>query len=225
MMRFNKYLLPAVAIAALLGTILTAQVMGYWQTSGREMIDPNAELTSSDIKGWMDLEYISEGFDIPPDELRALLGLPPDTPGYTAMKDIEHVIEVREARVLIADYLGEEYEHEEHEEEPPVVAPTELAPTPEPTHVPGSGRGDGSGSGPTPLPPGQILPATDIKGRMTLQEVSDQCAMPLDVLYTELGLPDSLSPDTVLRNVAAQVDGFEVSVVREVVAVYQTAHP
>jgi hypothetical protein len=230
--RFNKYLMPAVAIVALLGTVLTAKVLGYWQTSGRQMIDPNAELTSRDIRGWMDLEYISEGYDIPLSELRALLGLPPDTPGHTALKDIEHVVEVSTVRVLIADHLGEETHgrEEEPQDEPTAVPPTAPSPTPvpvetEPTHVPGSGRGSGTGAGHTPLPPGQTLPAADIKGRMTLQEVSEQCAIPLDVLYAELGLPDGLSPNTVLRDVGSQVAGFEVSAVRDIVATYQAAHP
>ncbi len=44
---------------------------------------------------------------------------------------------------------------------------------------------------------------------MTLQEVSEQCNVPLDVLYAELGLPDDLLPNTILRDVKLQVDGFE----------------
>ena len=52
--------------------------------------------------------------------------------------------------------------------------------------------GDGTGLGPTPLPPGQVLPADQIKGRMTLREVSDQCAVPLDQLLAALNLPPIL---------------------------------
>ena len=43
-----------------------------------------------------------------------------------------------------------------------------------------------------PLPAGQVLPASQIKGKMTLREISEQCAVPLDALIKEL----KLSPDT-----------------------------
>ena len=54
----------------------------------------------------------------------------------------------------------------------------------------------GDGTGPTPLPEGQILPADQIKGRMTLREVSDQCAVDLDALLAALNLPQDTDPDT-----------------------------
>ena len=35
-------------------------------------------------------------------------------------------------------------------------------------------------------PLGQVLPGSEIKGTMILQQVSEQCGVPLDVLYREL---------------------------------------
>ena len=72
-----------------------------------------------------------------------------------------------------------------------------------------------------PLPPGQILPAAQIKGRMTLGEVSEQCDVPLERLIDELGIPANTSANLVLRDLVAQIEGFEVSRVREVVAALQ----
>ena len=190
-MQINKYLMPAAAVIALLGTIFVAKLAGYWQTSGREMIDPTRPLTSADIRGWMPLEYLSEKLDTPHNALCDILDIPSSTPPHTPLKDLEDVIEVSEVRTLVAEYLGEapsEHEKEEtHIEATSTVAP--ATPTPIPTktqveHLPGSGQGTGAGTGPgpTPLPPGQILPAAEIKGRMTLQEVSEQCGVPLEVL-------------------------------------------
>jgi hypothetical protein len=71
------------------------------------------------------------------------------------------------------------------------------------------------------LPAGQILPAAQIKGRMTLQEVSDQCGVPLETIYAELGLSQDVAPGTILRDLAGQIEGFEVQRVREVVAAHQ----
>ena len=56
---------------------------------------------------------------------------------------------------------------------------------------------------------------------MTLQEVSEQCLVPLDVLYSELGLPDGISAGTALKDLVAQFPELEIESVREVVASYQ----
>jgi hypothetical protein len=59
--------------------------------------------------------------------------------------------------------------------------------------------GDGTGVGPTPLPPGQVLPADQIKGRMTLREVAEQCAVPLDQLLAALNLPTTTDSDVAIK--------------------------
>jgi len=228
-MRVNKFVMPVVVIVALLGTVFTGKAFGYWQTSGRDMIDPTQPLTSGDIRGWMPLEYLMEQMDLSQDELYAMLGLPPDTPPPTPLKDLESIIEVKvsEVRRIIAEHLGEplvEHEDEAHGEATPTLAPTA---TPVPTVEHGSGRGQGAGSGgdegagPTPLPAGQILPAAEIRGRMTLEEVSGQCGVRLETIYAGLGLSKDIAPGTILRDLAGQIEGFEVQRVREVVAAHQ----
>ena len=232
-MRVNKYWMPIVTIVTLLGAVLTAKAVGVWQTSGRDMIDPTQPLASADIRGWMPLEYLMERLDLSQNQLYDLLGLPASTPPSTPLKDLEDVIEVSEVRAILAEHLGEtlpDHEPDDHEATPtPEPVPTEI-PTPLGTpmpasqdeHVPGQGQGQGqglgTGTGPTPLPPGQVLPAADIKGRMTLREVSDQCGVPLADLYRVLELPEDISADVSLRTLSEQIDGFEVSVVRGVVA-------
>ena len=68
---------------------------------------------------------------------------------------------------------------------------------------------------------GQVLPASEIKDSLTLQQVSDQCAIPLDVLYQELKLPSDLAPSTALKDISSTVSGFEITLVRDLVAAYQ----
>ena len=66
--------------------------------------------------------------------------------------------------------------------------------------------------------PGSITP-TFITGTMTLKEVSDQFNIPLNTLYSHLGLSlKKISPDTQCRQLKSMVDpGFHTSRVREVV--------
>ena len=213
-MPVNKYLMPIIAIVTLLGSIITARAIGAWQTSGRDMIDPTEPLTSADIKGWMPLEYLVERLDLTQQELYALLGLPINTSPGTPLKDMEDILEVSEVRAIIAEHLGEA-----------TVENSEIA-TPSPTATPASaGSADehapGTGTGPTPLPPGQILLAAEIKGRMTLQEISDGCGVPLETLYMELSLSKDISPNTTLKDLKEQNANFEVEAVRDVVSAYQ----
>jgi hypothetical protein len=56
---------------------------------------------------------------------------------------------------------------------------------------------------------------------MTLDEVSEQCGVPLETLLEGLGLPGNTSPHTALRDLVSQVDGFEVQQVRDVVTSLQ----
>jgi len=269
-MQVNKYVMPIVTIVFLIGTVWVAKATGYWQTVGREMINLNQGLTAGDIRGWMTLEILSDGFDIPPDELRTLLMLPPDIPPATALKDLESIIEVGEVRAALAAYKGEALpEHDEHDEHdeteehrgeyeaapdaPPTpilpeaeathapLTPVSVSPEIEATHAPGSmdgggqGAGEGSGQGydqggsqgqghgqPAVSPSGQFLSADEIRGRMTLQEVSDQCGVPLDILYTQLDLPANAPANVSLQALKGYVEGSEVGVLREVVADYQT---
>lgn len=203
-MRVNQYILPAVVIFFLIGSVITANVLGYWQTSGKEMVNLK-EFTSDDVKGWMSLQVIADGTGIPLDELRLLLGLPADMPADTALKDIEELIEVTEAKARLAEYLGQPAPAEPEPTataEPATAAPVEeTAPASEP------------------------LSTEDIKGRSTLQEVSDSYNIPLDVLYRELNIPDNVPATTSLKDLTARIEGFEVTVVREFVAGYQATNP
>jgi hypothetical protein len=219
-MKMSKYLLPLLVIVALLGSVWIAKAAGLWSTSGRGsvLLDESGQPDPYGIKGWMTLADVSETYGVPLDTLFALIDVPEGTSPDTAMKELESLIpgfSMDVVRTAIADYLAGEHAA------PPDVPPADVV-TPE--HTP-QGQGPGGEPGadhatPTALPPGEILPADEIKGRMTLREVSEQCAVPLDYLYEQMGLPGDADPDQPLRSLK-DVYGFEISALREVVRAYQ----
>lgn len=106
------------------------------------------------------------------------------------------------------------------------AAPAQPVATPD--HVPaGDGLGDGlgEGTGPTLLPAGQVLPASEIKGRHTLAEIAQQAAVPLDGLLAALGLPADFDPNTQVKDLASSGAVAEVQAVRDAVAGLQAAAP
>ena len=234
--RVNKYWVPAIAVLALLGSVWVAKAAGAWQTSGRGVIlvDESGQADPEGIKGWMTLYDVSSVYGVPLQALYTMIGADPEVPPETALKDMEKLVEGMEVWAVRAGvaayqegswtpadgrYTGEAIE------EPPQPTPT---PTPTPEHVPqgdGEGRGEGYGEGEGFALPqdGSRLPGSEIRGRMTLQEVVDYCQVPLETLIAELGLPDDIDTGLWMRDLANQY-GIEVITVREVVEKYQAEH-
>jgi hypothetical protein len=243
-MTVNKYLMPIIAIAALVAVVLGARLTGDWIVSGKQI--PLGDMTAADIKGWMTLQNISDGLHIPLPDLYKLAGIPEaaGVPPTTTMKDLEGLVdgfEISLLREAAAAYLGggdAPAQAPAPEPAPPTAppAPTQLpaseaTATPAPTqpaapeaavtpHTPQS-SGEGTGDGPTPLPPGQVLPYDQIKGKMTLQEIADQCAVPLAKLLEALTLPANTNPATEVKSLVADGKIAEVTVVRDAVKVLQ----
>ena len=245
-MTVNKFLMPIIGIAALIAVVFGARLTGDWIVSGKQI--PLGDMTAADIKGWMTLQDVSDGLQIPLPELYKLAGIPEDAavPPTTAMKDLEGLVEGFEVSLLreAADaYLagGGSPAQAPASEPAPTTAATAPVPTrpaapeatvtPAPTqpatpeaaatpHTPQS-TGEGTGEGPTPLPPGQVLSYDQIKGKMTLQEIADQCAVPLDKLLAALKLPATTSPAIEIKLLAADGTIAEVTAVRDAVKVLQ----
>jgi hypothetical protein len=232
--RVNRYWVPIIAVLALLGSVWVAKATGLWQTSGRGVIlvDEYGEADPEGIKGWMTLYDVSSVYGVPLQALYTMIGAGPEVPPETALKDLEKLVQGMEVWAVRAGvaayqegswtpadgrYTGEAIE-ELHE-------PT---PTPTPEHVPqgdGEGRGEGYGEGEGFALPqdGSRLPGSEIRGRMTVQEVVDYCQVPLETLVAELGLPDDIDTGLWMRDLANRY-GIEVTMVREVVEQYQAEH-
>jgi hypothetical protein len=222
-MRVNRFLMPIIVIVALLGTTFVAQAAGFWSTSGKTSIDLN-NMTAADIKGWMTLQQVMDGLQISKEELYAVGGIPLDIPTETALKELEGVVPDFEISTL-----REKLAAPAHSAPIEPLAPIEPTPIPTPMATPvhtqpitGTHSGDGTGIGPTPVPPGQVLPADQIKGRLTLREVSDQCAVPLDQLLAALSLPPDTNPNIALKDLANTGKIGEVTAVKDAVAKLQS---
>jgi len=235
-MKVNKYILPILLFVAWFGTIGVAKLTGDWATSGKENItvyDAEGNLDPEQIRGWMTLTDVSEAYGIPLEAFYTWLGPVAGLGPETAMKDLEALIpgfETGTVREFVAAYLaGAPLPPLFGAEVVPTAtpAPPAATPTPEAAHTPtGPGAGDGTGEHltATPLPAGAILPADDIKGRMTLGEVAAQCGVPLEYLITAMQFEANESPDTALKDLTAKY-GIEIEALREVVRTYQAQHP
>ena len=134
-----------------------------------------------------------------------------DVPLDSKLKDLESYNDVTAVREKISTYRGLPAASETSEAKPTSgktdAAPTASAPVNEAAPV-----------------PQEALPASEIKGTMTLQQVSEQCAIPLDVLYQELALKADIPASSTLKDLQALVSGFETTKARDAVATYQASH-
>lgn len=222
-MRINPFWMPILLIAALGGTVFTAQAFGQWSISGRESVDLT-KLAPADIKGWMTLQQIIDGVGISQKDLYESGGLPADTAPSAALKDLEALVSVTTLRDRLTAKLGGATTNTAAPAQA-ATTPTPIA-TPKPTGVAGATAPAMALSGethstPTPLPAGQVLPADQIKGKNTLKEVSDQCAVPLDQLLAGLKLAANTDPNTAIKDLIAQGKIAEVTDAQKVVAALQ----
>lgn len=247
--RLNKYLMPLLVVGALLGSVYGAKALGAWQTSGRGQIllDESGAADPEGIKGWMTLTEISEIYGLPLADLYGMLGASSDLQPDTELKELEKLLpgtEVWAVREAVAAYLNGSWspadgpyaaEIEGHEPQEAFLE-TEASPTPTPLpqptpqsdaeHIPlgeGQGAGVGDGSGFQLPADGSRLPASEIRGRMTVQEVVEHCQIPLEILVAELGLPANVDTQLRMRDLAAQM-AVEVQTVRDVVASFQAGN-
>jgi hypothetical protein len=204
-MRVNRYLLPLLVIVTLLGPVLIAQALGVWSTSGRTTVNLE-RLAPADIKGWMSLQQVIDGLNVPPATVYNLMHIPADIAPSTALKDLEGIVPDFEVTVLrdkLTTYLSANSPVEE------ATAEVTLAPTLIPT------------AEATPAPSQAALPTSAIKGKMTLRQVSAEYGIPLDALLKTLTLPADTNPDTVIKDLVEQGKLNEVSQVQDAVAAWQ----
>ena len=232
-MTVNKFLMPFLVIASLFASVAIAQVTGGWSVSGKQLLDVQKLSSGDDVRGWMTLQQLSDGFGIPQDTLYSLLGIPSDMPIETALKDMESVLpdfEVSAVREAINNYLS-------HGGTQDAVPDSELTPIPEgivdqtivtleneanvgnPTES--SSQVDGTHVSLPAVPSDGILPAADIKGRHTLQEIVDKWNIPASDLLAALELPADVDMSTQVKDLAAHGLTIDVQNVRDIVSALQ----
>jgi hypothetical protein len=92
-MKINPIVYGGIVVIVFLGIIFGFQTAGIWSTSGKvsssgESIQPSASDANS-IKGWMTLDQVSSAYGIPLADIISAFDLPDDTPGSTALKNLE----------------------------------------------------------------------------------------------------------------------------------------
>lgn len=244
-MHVNKFVAPLLAIALFVGTVAVAQATGYWIVSGKQMVDVENLSSSSDLRGWMTLQQVSDGLGIEQAEMYTLLGIPADIPAGTALKEMETLLpgfDMTGVRAALADYLGEASSvvaGEAANTEPVTTLPPTLQPTPQPSPTPQApptetastlstpvehtpqADGIGDGTGPTPVAEGELLTGVDVKGKHTLQEIADQAQVPLAELLAALNLPADSEPSAAVRDLVEQGQIADVDAVRAAVTALQ----
>jgi len=226
-MRINPFFMPIIIIVALFATVFTAQAMGQWSTSGKDAIDMT-KLTPADIKGWMTIQDVIDGLKVSPEWVYEAGKIPADVPATTAMKDLEKLVPGFETS-LIRDELTKKLSGTSvpaSQVPAQVIAtPTPIA-TPKPTGIVGATATAKATTGevlitPTPMPAGQAMPADQIKGKHTLKEVSELCAVPLDKILTGLKLDPKTDPNTAIKDLISAGKITEATDVQKVVAELQ----
>ena len=108
--RVNKYVVPVLAVIALLGSVWIAKAAGLWQTSGRGevMLDESGQANPEGINGWMTLAGVSENYGVPLDALYTMIGAGADLPADTELRELEGLLPgtgVSTIRAGVAAYL------------------------------------------------------------------------------------------------------------------------
>lgn len=222
-MRVNPIFVPLLFGFVLFGTVFGSQQLGLWSVTGRTAVNV-ANMTAADLKGWMTLTDVMTGIKISKPELYDLMKIPADVPETAALKDLEKIVPGFETSTL-RDALTAR-----GAAAPALIAPTAVAPTPvapaiqATVRITGTGAlsathatDDGTRPTPTALPPGVTLTVDQIKGSMTLRQVSEQTGVPLGAILEALKLPADAGVDTALKDLISAGKLTEVTQVRDAV--------
>jgi len=164
---------------------------------------------------------VIDGTGISQQDLYEVGGIPSDTAPSQALKDLEAIVSVTTLRDRLAVKLGGTSSTATNVE--PQVLPQATTTNPPSPLTPAqvatpSAEKTATHATPTPLPASLVLAADQIKGKMTLKEVSDQCAVPLDQLFSGLKLESNTGPNTAIKDLILQGKITEVTDVQKVVA-------
>lgn len=222
-MRVNPLFVPLLFVFVLFGSVFGSQQLGLWSVTGRTAVNV-ANMTAADLKGWMTLTDVMTGIKISKPELYDLMKIPADVPETAALKDLEKIVPGFETSTL-RDALTAR-----GAAAPALIAPTAVAPTPvapaiqATVRITGTGAlsathatDDGTRPTPTALPPGVTLSVDQIKGNMTLRQVSEQTGVPLGAILEALKLPADAGVDTALKDLISAGKLTEVTQVRDAV--------
>jgi len=109
--KVNKYLMPFLAIAMLLGSIAVAQAMNSWITvsTATTTIEGVSRPDPAGIMGSMSLQYVSDTYGISLGQLYTMIGLPATQDPKATLKSLKSVIPTFETEA-VRDGIKKVYE-------------------------------------------------------------------------------------------------------------------
>jgi len=191
-MRIKPYLFGILVLVIFLGTILAFQTAGIWSVSGKttgsgETVQPSPDDVNT-IKGWMTLEQIDTVYNVSLADLLSQFNLPADTPGSTAIKDLESDLF---SVTNLKDWLLIRMQPAQPESTAAPIEqaiPTSVVMTPEPET--------------TSLPTEHVTADKTVTGKTTFQGLLDW-GVPEDAIRQVIG-GDLPAPTTVVKDFATQ---------------------
>jgi ferredoxin len=183
--RFSHPVYATMLVAGLFLLVGASQMAGKWQTKPAMVSFTNAKgkPEPENIRGWMHLKEISEGFGVPLADLYRGTGLPASVPPTTRLnniaKDYNLKFEPDKVREIVRAHLdGKPIVPPAAEKSPAAAAPAKPK-----AKEPGKKQDPQQhGSGEEP----------EVKGFMTLNEVAMKTGVPKDYLLKTLGLPATI---------------------------------
>lgn len=194
-LRFSHATYAALLVAGLATTIGVSKVSGYWRAKPEAVAFTNSagKLDSEQMRGWMTLKELSTGYGIPLPELYGRAGLPAAVPPSSKINQI-------------ARNYNLTFEPEQMREVIRGFLAGE-APKPKPDKKdPGKKKGAGDGE--------------EVRGTMTLNEVSMKTGVPKAFILKSVGAPAGTDPRKPVREWIHDT-GKTMQDVRQAVADYR----
>jgi hypothetical protein len=223
--RFSHPVYASMLVAGLFALIGASQVAGKWQTKpdAVSLKDAKGRLQPENIRGWMNLQEISEGFGIPLADLYRGTGLPASVPATARMNTIAKTFNLKFEPETIREIVHAHLEKKPIQAAAAPLSPglqakssTETNPVTETKKAgprQGAGRRQSSQEHASDEEP-------EVKGFMTLNEIALKTGVPKDYLLKTLGLPDTINPRVPLREWMHD-HGKSVQELRDAVAKYR----
>jgi len=204
--RIPVILYSAVSVALIVGLVVGAKAMGWYGTSGKvsattgEAITLGPNSVGDDIKGWMTLQQVLDGFSLKKESLYSKFNIPSTVSTKTTVGSLSEEISTFELPAL-REWI--DAKKTDSGKAAPTPTASTLAPLATST---ASAHPETTGSS----------SEFAVKGRTTIQEVLDATSVSKAEFYKRFAIPDRIPTSTQLSNVQGEgADNFEVSAVRD----------
>jgi hypothetical protein len=203
-------------VAFFAALLIGAQLIGWW----------NPQITGSpeEIKGWMMLGTISEKYHIPISEFKKELKFPNNATADTELRSFEKTVpnfEMDQIRNFVASRIGIENKRGK-DISVPVIVETKTA-TLKPVIIDNKVKYDQPETkinnpqvnhvveNIEQSPTSNFRDPEEIRGMMTLTEVSEGWKIPMGILLEKLGLPKNIDTKVPIRNLESYgINGMKV---------------